>query len=67
MEHKIPSDVRTAVLSRLEDRGLQLTALSLEFFQREGYGSFDDFISASPTVTTRRPLMICARPSSSKA
>ena len=46
----IPEDVRSAVLSRLEDYGVKPVALGEEFLKGEGYGSFEDFIARLRTL-----------------
>jgi hypothetical protein len=41
----IPEDVRSAVLARLERHGVEPIALGREFLEREGYGSFEDYLA----------------------
>lgn len=41
----VPEDVRSAVLTRLEDFGVKPIPLGEEFLKREGYGGFGDYIA----------------------
>lgn len=41
----ISEDVRSAILTRLEKLGVESVALGQEFLEREGYGSFEDYIA----------------------